>query len=105
MVAGANAGHPDLSPISIYAGAMKARSAGRATLRDANPDSLPLVDPRHLTDPDGHDEAVLLEARAGGTVHGINRLYVADASLMPTIDRGNSKGRSLGSRLSHVMTV
>ena len=63
MVAGANTGHPDLPPISIYGGAMKARSAGRVSLRDADPGSLPLVDPRYLTDADGHDQAVLLEAR------------------------------------------
>jgi choline dehydrogenase len=143
MVAGANTGHPDLPPISIYGGAMQARSAGRVSLRDANPGSLPLVDPRYLTDADGHDQAVLVEAReliaqitqvkglarllgqpaasqdrnladsvvnychpAGtcklgpaddptavvgpdATVHGIDGLYVADASLMPSITRGN----------------
>jgi choline dehydrogenase len=143
MVAGANSGHPNLPPISVYGGAMKARSAGRVTLADSNPDSLPIVDPRYLTDPNGHDQAVLLEARglmtaitrshplaellgppaagndrnladsivnychpAGacklgpaedpnavvgldGSVHGINGLYVADASIMPSITRGN----------------
>jgi choline dehydrogenase-like flavoprotein len=141
MVAGANSGHPNLPPISMYGGAMKARSAGRVTLRDSNPESLPLVNPRYLTDPEGHDQAVLLEARelmaeisreaglakllgplatggelvdsvvnychpAGtcklgppddpnavvgpdGAVHGIDGLHVADASLMPSITRGN----------------
>jgi choline dehydrogenase len=141
MVAGANSGHPNLPPISMYGGAMKARSAGRVTLRDSNPESLPLVNPRYLTDPEGHDQAVLLEAgelmaeisrEAGlakllgplatggelvdsvvnychpagtcklgppddpnavvgpnGAVHGIDGLHVADASLMPSITRGN----------------
>jgi choline dehydrogenase len=143
MVAGENSGHPNLPPISIYGGAMKARSAGRVSLRNSSPDSLPLVDPRYLTDPDGHDEQVLHEAgelmteitqvqdlaellgepgastdrkladrvvnycHPVGTcklgppedptavvgpdaaVHGIDRLYVADASLMPSITRGN----------------
>jgi choline dehydrogenase len=142
IVAGANSGHPGLPPISIYGGAMKGRSQGRLTLRDAQPDSLPLIDPRYLSDPEGHDETVLREARelmtrmtrvpelaqmlgqeaaadkpmaenvvnychpAGtsrlgaaddreavvgpdGTVHGVDQLYVADSSLMPTITRGN----------------
>jgi choline dehydrogenase len=143
MVAGANSGHPNLPPISIYGGAMKARSAGRVTLRDTAPGSLPLVDPCYLSDADGHDQTVLLEARElikeitndkglaqllgplattnnrslvdtvvnychpAGTcklgrsddpaavvgpdaaVHGVAGLYVADASLMPTITRGN----------------
>jgi choline dehydrogenase len=143
MVAGKNSGHPDLPPISIYGGAMKARSAGRITLRDSNPASPPLIDPRYLTDPDGYDQQVLLEASElitemthakelaellgspapsnnqnlgdrvvnychpvgtcklgpaddpttvvgpDAAVHGIDHLYVADASLMPSITRGN----------------
>ena len=32
MVAGANSGHPGLPPISLYGGAMRARSEGRVTL-------------------------------------------------------------------------
>jgi choline dehydrogenase len=143
MVAGENSGHPNLPPISIYGGAMKARSAGRVSLRDSSPASLPLVDPGYLTDPDGYDQQVLSEASAlmtemtqarglaellgasaasndtnlidrvvnychpvgtcklgpaddptavvgpDAAVHGIDHLYVADASLMPTITRGN----------------
>lgn len=142
IVAGANSGHPNLPPISIYGGAMKARSRGRVTLRDSRPDSLPLIDPGYLSDPDHHDEIVLEEARelmsemtdnprlarmlgpaspargaiadtvvnychpagtcrlgspddrdavtsAKGAIHGIDGLYVADASVMPTITRGN----------------
>ncbi|MEU3294448.1 GMC family oxidoreductase [Streptomyces longwoodensis] len=141
MVAGANSGHPGLPPISLYGGAMRAVSQGRVTLRDADPESNPLVDHRYGTDPDGHDIAVLTEALelldhmtaepelaailgapandthpldrivnychpagtckmgpasdptavvdAHGAVHGVNGLYVADASVMPSITRGN----------------
>ena len=63
LVAGANTGHPGLPPISMYGGAMRARSQGRVTLRDADPRSLPLIDHRYLSDPDGHDQQVLTEAR------------------------------------------
>jgi choline dehydrogenase len=143
LVAGANTGHPGLPPISLYGGAMKARSAGRVTLADRDPQSPPLIDHRYLTDIDGHDLTVLSDARelmaqitstpafaswlgehagsyedrttdmvvnychpAGGcrlgaidepgavvgpdgTVHGVDGLAVADASVMPTITRGN----------------
>jgi choline dehydrogenase len=143
LVAGANTGHPGLPPISMYGGAMRARSQGRVTLRDARPGSLPRIDHRYLSDADGHDLQVLEEARellermaahddlaaylgervtpatfdirarvvnychpvgtcamgpagdagavadAHGRVHGVDALYVADASLMPTITRGN----------------
>jgi choline dehydrogenase len=143
LVAGANTGHPGLPPISMYAGAMRARSQGRVTLRDARADALPLIDHRYLSDPEGDDLQVLTEglelldrmaadqglaaylgrrvtpasvdvrARvvnychpagtcrmgpaddedavvdADGRVHGIDGLYVADASIMPTITRGN----------------
>ena len=142
MVAGANSGHPGLPPISLYGGAMRARSQGRVTLRGADPDLAPVIDHRYGTDPDGHDRAVLAEsldllntmtadaelaavlgAPAGrdrdplsdiasychpagtckmgpgsdmtavtdttGAVHGLEGLYVADASVMPSITRGN----------------
>jgi choline dehydrogenase len=142
LVAGANSGHPGLPPISLYGGAMRARSAGRVMIRDARPDTAPLVEHHYGTDPDGHDRAVLAEAldvlrtitaepdlaailgrpahgdrdplahiasychpagtcrmgpatdRGGvvdatGAVHGIDGLYVADASVMPAISRGN----------------
>jgi choline dehydrogenase len=143
LVAGANTGHPGLPPISMYAGAMRARSRGRVTLRDRRADALPLIDHRYLSDPDGDDLHVLTEGldllermaadeglagylgrrvtparfdirarvvnychpagtcRMGpaddedavvdsdGRVHGIDGLYVADASIMPTITRGN----------------
>jgi choline dehydrogenase len=141
MVAGANSGHPGLPPISLYGGAMRARSEGRITLSRAAPGGL-LIDHRYLSDADGHDHAVLTEALellramtadgelarilgkpvtghadplgsvvnychpAGscklgpatdpdavvdstGAVHGVGNLYIADASIMPSITRGN----------------
>ena len=141
MVAGANSGHPGLPPISLYAGAMRARSEGRVTLAPATGTGL-AIDQGYLSDPDGHDRAVLTEAldllraitadeklgnilsgladpaadplaspasychpagtcklgpssdpaavvNAAGAVHGIDNLYVADASVMPSITRGN----------------
>lgn len=142
MVAGANSGHPGLPPVSLYGGAMRARSEGRVTLRGADPGLAPLIDHCYGTDPDGHDRAVLAESLdllqamtadpelaailgapahrdrdplsgivsychpagtckmgpesdmtavvdATGAVHGIEGLYVADASVMPAITRGN----------------
>jgi choline dehydrogenase len=141
MVAGANSGHPGLPPISLYAGAMRARSEGRVTLAPAAATGL-AIDHRYLSDPGGHDRAVLTEALellraitadsklaeilgdladpaadplatpasychpagtcklgpasdsaavvdATGAVHGIDNLYIADASIMPSITRGN----------------
>lgn len=140
MVAGANSGHPGLPPISLYAGAMRAKSEGQ--VRITSPDGTLAIDHRYGTDPEGHDLAVLREAqdllesisaqpelaailgdavigdtpplkniapychpvgtcRMGpdpgrgavvdhtGRVHGVDGLYVADASLMPAITRGN----------------
>jgi choline dehydrogenase len=143
LVAGANTGHPDLPPISLYASAVKARSAGKVSLASAEPAVGPIVDYRFLSDPEGHDRSVLAEARqmvreivaepgfaaqlgpcltdderpieqllsgychpAGtcalgpdpadgavvdheGRVHGLANVFVADASVMPTITRGN----------------
>jgi choline dehydrogenase len=142
MVAGANSGHPGLPPISLYGGAMRARSEGRVVLRGADPDLPPAIDHRYGTDRGGHDRAVLAESLdllkamtadaelaailgasayqdrdpltdiasychpagtckmgsesdvtavvdATGAVHGIEGLYVADASIMPSITRGN----------------
>jgi choline dehydrogenase len=63
LVAGANTGHPDLPPISLYGGAMKARSHGRITLTDRDPRSAPMIDHRYLSDPDDHDRTVLADAR------------------------------------------
>ena len=143
MVAGANSGHPGLPPISLYGGAMRARSEGSVTLSPTLDVSAPVVDHRYGSDPDGHDRTVLREALAllermvaqpklasvlgeratpvdtdplddivnychpagsckmgpaddpfavvgdDGRVHGVNGLYVADASIMPSITRGN----------------
>ncbi len=141
MVAGANTGHPGLPPISLYGGAMRARSEGTVTIAGADPSVDPLIDHRYGTDPDGHDRTVLAESLdllrsmcavpelaellgaeatagdplddivnychpagtcamgpvgdpaavvdASGAVHGVSGLYVADASIMPAITRGN----------------
>ncbi|MEY2850006.1 MAG: hypothetical protein RI885_2673 [Actinomycetota bacterium] len=142
MVAGANSGHPGLPPITLYGGAMRARSEGTVTL-DRDPEAAsPVIDHRYGTDPEGHDRRVLTEslellermvAQPGlsdilgervaasvdpladivnychpagsckmgpatdplavvdhtGLVHGASGLFVADASIMPTITRGN----------------
>jgi choline dehydrogenase len=144
MVAGSNSGHPELPPISLYGGAMRAVSEGRVTLAPHLDVTRPVIDHRYGTDPGGHDRQVLREAAnllldmasrpelaevlgqrvilkgqddplahivnychpAGtckmgpasdpqavvdhqGQVHGIEGLYVADASIMPAISRGN----------------
>jgi len=142
MVAGLNSGHPGLPPITLYGGAMRAKSEGQVTLRQAEPDVMPVIEHRYGTDPDHHDRAVLAESLdllqaitgdpdlseilgqpasrdhepladivsychpAGtckmgpasdpaavvdptGAVHGVEGLYVADASIMPSITRGN----------------
>lgn len=141
MVAGANTGHPGLPPITLYGGAMRARSEGTVTLGADLDVERPIIDHRYGTDPDGHDRTVLREALdlletmitepelaevlgervgsadpladivnychpagsckmgpatdplavvgADGRVHGVGGLYVADASIMPTITRGN----------------
>jgi choline dehydrogenase len=121
---------------------MRATSQGILRLQDANPETLPSIDPRYVTDPEGHDRAVLECAarllremsnvpelarflgaeivttgelsdtvvsycHPAGTckmgpesdrsavvdalcrVHGIQGLYVADASIIPTNVRGN----------------
>jgi choline dehydrogenase len=144
MVAGSNSGHPELPPISLYGGAMRAVSQGRVTLSPDLDVLRPLIDHRYGTDDAGHDRQVLREAAdlllrmaerpelagvlgervilagqtdplshivnychpagsckmgpqsdplavvgAQGQVHGVENLYVADASVMPAIPRGN----------------
>ncbi len=142
MVAGTNSGHPGLPPITLYGGAMRAVSEGHVMICSADPDAAPAIDHRYISDPDGHDRAVLAESLellhtmtadpelaavlgapantgrdpladiasychpagtakmgpasdptavvdATGAVHGAHGLYVADASVMPTITRGN----------------
>ena len=140
MVAGSNSGHPDLPPISLYGGAMRARSEGRVAVAPSATGLL--IDHRYASDAAGHDRAVLSEALellramtgdsqlarvlgqqvgrdldpltdvvnychpagscklgpasdpaavvdARGAVHGLDNLYIADASIMPSITRGN----------------
>lgn len=142
MVAGENSGHPGLPPISLYGGAMRARSEGEVTLGSDLDVVVPVIDHRYGTDSDGHDRQVLSEALqllrtmaaheglaevigeevtdgtdpldrivnychpagsckmgaasdpkavvdGAGQVHGVRGLLVADASIMPTITRGN----------------
>lgn len=141
MVAGANSGHPGLPPISLYGGAMRARSEGTVTLGPDRDIVTPVIDHRYGSDPDGHDRTVLSEALAlldrmivqpelaeilgsrvgdadplddivnychpagtckmgpasdplavvdaSGRVHGLEGIFVADASVMPAITRGN----------------
>ncbi|NEM90873.1 GMC family oxidoreductase [Galbitalea soli] len=142
MVAGANSGHPGLPPITLYGGAMRARSEGSVTLAADLDVVNPVIDHRYGTDPEGYDRQVLAESLellermvaqpelaqvlgervpgtadplanivnychpAGsckmgpatdplavvdntGSVHGVAGLYVADASIMPAITRGN----------------
>lgn len=142
MVAGANSGHPGLPPITLYGGAMRARSEGTVTLGADLDVVRPVIDHRYGTDPSGYDRQVLAESLellermiaqpdlarilgdrvpgpgdplvnivnychpAGsckmgpetdplavvdhtGQVHGVSGLFVADASIMPAITRGN----------------
>lgn len=143
MVAGANSGHPGLPPISLYGGAMRAKSEGEVRLSAKGDVTDPVIEHRYGSDLDGHDKQVLSEALellermveqpvlakvlgervttnvpepmqdivnychpAGtckmgpsddptavvgddGQVHGVSGLYVADASIMPAITRGN----------------
>lgn len=142
MVAGANSGHPGLPPITLYGGAMRARSEGTVTLNTDLDVTHPVIDHRYGTDPEGYDLQVLAESLelletmvaqpelahilgqrvpgpsdplanivnychpAGsckmgpgtdplavvdntGRIHGVAGLYVADASIMPAITRGN----------------
>ncbi|WP_223622473.1 GMC family oxidoreductase [Microbacterium sp. EST19A] len=142
MVAGENSGHPGLPPISLYGGAMRARSEGEVTLGADLDVVSPVIDHRYGTDAAGHDRQVLAEALqllrtmaehqgladvlgdevTDGTdpldrivnychpagsckmgaasdpravvdgaaqVHGVQGLLVADASIMPSITRGN----------------
>lgn len=53
--------HVDVHLAGLAPCAMKAFSRGRVTLRSADPAVLPAIDHGFLTDPDGHDLAVLAE--------------------------------------------
>jgi choline dehydrogenase len=133
----------------IAVGAMEPRSRGRLTLAAAHPDVTPVMDHGYLSDPEGHDLAVLREGMerardlaateplrslvgrelwpgadtspddgirrshvhyyhpvgtcsmgadddpyavcdAGGRVRGLERIVVADCSLMPVVPRANT---------------
>jgi choline dehydrogenase len=133
----------------LAVGAMEPRSRGRLTLASADPEVAPVMDHGYLSDPDGHDLAVLVEglgrARelaateplrslvgaerapgaaadleeairqthvhyyhpvgtcslgraddplavcdARGRLHGLERIVVADCSLMPVVPRANT---------------
>ncbi|MFC7755179.1 GMC oxidoreductase [Tsukamurella soli] len=141
MVAGANSGHPGLPPVSLYGGAMRAKSEGTVTLGPDRDVVTPVIEHRYGTAEE--DRIVLREALAllermcaqpglaevlgervvsgsgdplddivnychpagtcklgpptdptavvgdDGAVHGVSGLYVADASIMPAITRGN----------------
>jgi choline dehydrogenase len=122
--------------VGITAFLMKPRSRGRVSIPSADPAAPPIVEPRFLTDPEGHDRAALADglrlarelsetkpllrqaAPAGppgdavgtywhpvgtcamgpdgvvdgrGRVHGLDNLWIADASIMPSIPRCNTQ--------------
>jgi choline dehydrogenase len=77
---GIGAGHPGhavvMGPILL-----KPRSRGAITLRSADPDAKPVIDPRYLTDADGVDRAALM---AGLRITA----RIADSPTMRTLLRG-----------------
>jgi choline dehydrogenase len=159
IVIGVGETEPDEPPFAsgerlaeIFVCALKPESRGRVRIRSADPEALPVVEHGFLTDPDGHDVAVLVDGvrlarRLAGTkalsglcegelapgpdledgelqayahrwvgghwhpvgtcrmgpetdpdavvdhhgcVHGFDNLFVADASVLPTIPRANT---------------
>jgi choline oxidase len=70
---------------------MYARSEGSVRLRSEDPDAPPVVDPRYFTDPEGHDERVM--------VAGIKlaRRLAGQPSLAPWIQRELAPGPALRS--------
>ena len=86
MVAGANSGHPGLPPVSLYGGAMRARSEGTVTLGPDRNWSRPLIDHAYGTDPDGHDRGVLAEAL--DLLHSMTRQPVLAEQLGEPVARG-----------------
>lgn len=86
MVAGSNSGHPGLPPISLYGGAMRARSEGTVTLGPDQDWSRPVVDHAYGTDPEGHDLAVLSEAL--DLLKQMTQQPVLAAHLGEAVDRG-----------------
>jgi choline dehydrogenase len=51
---------PSRDGITVAVVLLQPRSTGTVRLRSPDPRDPPIIDPRFLTDPDGHDEAVLL---------------------------------------------
>lgn len=86
MVAGANSGHPDLPPVTLYGGAMRARSEGTVRLGPDRDVSRPLIDHAYGTDPEGHDLAVLDEAL--GLLRRMTEQPVLAAELGEHVSRG-----------------
>lgn len=86
MVAGSNSGHPGLPPVTLYGGAMRARSEGTVTLGPDLDWSRPLIDHAYGTDPEGHDRAVLGEAL--GLLRRMTEQPVLAAELGEPVGRG-----------------
>jgi choline dehydrogenase-like flavoprotein len=52
---------PSQDGVTVAAVVVQPRSVGEVTLASADPLAAPEIDPRYLTDPDGHDAALLLD--------------------------------------------
>ncbi len=86
MVAGSNSGHPGLPPISLYGGAMRARSEGTVTLGPDLDCTRPVIDHAYGSDPEGHDVAVLREAL--DLLRKLTQQPVLARHLGDAVDRG-----------------
>ena len=150
--------------VLIGAAALEPRSRGRLRLRSPDPDEAPIIDHGYLSDPEGHDLAVLVEGVAclrelagapplrsligpetspgtdtdlaeairrihghyyhpvgtcamgratdpsavcdgSGRVHGLDRVLVADCSLMPVVPRANTNAPAVvvGERIADTL--
>lgn len=70
---------------TIPVACMTPRSRGSLKLRSPDPDALPLIDHRYLSDPDGHDRAVLVDGIGIGReiAHHANRYGLLGDELAP----------------------